>query len=67
MGKVKHNFYRTSRSLIHCVATCRECQWRNDDYLKASRAATRHVSETGHAVNVDQGIVYSVLPVKAEV
>jgi hypothetical protein len=51
---------RTSRGLVHCIALCRDCAWSDDDYIDAARAATRHVRQTGHTVEVEQGIVYSV-------
>ena len=48
MYKIEH----TSRGLLHCIAECRECAWREEYYLKAARAASRHVRETGHTVSV---------------
>jgi len=51
---------RTSRRLVHCIAQCKECEWMEDSYLRAARAATKHMRTTGHAVGVDQGIVYTV-------
>jgi len=50
---------RTSRGIIHCYAECRACDWKNET-VKAARAATKHVRETGHAVSVDIGEVYTV-------
>ena len=51
---------QSSRGLVHCVAQCSVCEWSDDRQLKAARAATAHVRETGHKVLVEQGIVYSV-------
>jgi len=51
---------RSSRGLVRCVAQCTDCSWAEDAYLSAARAATTHVRATGHTVNVDQGVVYSV-------
>jgi len=51
---------RSSRGLIHALAVCRECDWSEDYYLRAARAATKHVRETGHSVSVEQATVYSV-------
>lgn len=51
---------KTKKGLVHCIAICSECDWREDGYRKAARAATNHVKKTGHLVNVDQGFVYQV-------
>ena len=51
---------RTSRGLMHCIAECKSCAWRDEHYVGAARAATRHCRETGHEVMVDQGIIYTV-------
>ena len=53
---------RTSRSLVHCIADCRECGWRADEYTTAAREASGHVRKTGHVVTVEQAIVYTVRP-----
>ena len=57
---------RTSRSLVHCIAQCRDCAWSDDDYVRAARRATLHVHETGHTVSVEQGIVYAVRVARKE-
>lgn len=53
---------RSGRHLVHCIAECRDCGWSEQNYLRAARAASAHVRETGHTVSVDQGIVYCVYP-----
>lgn len=51
---------RSSRGLVHCIAQCSDCEWTEDAYRTAARAATRHVRQSGHRVAVDQGIIYYV-------
>jgi hypothetical protein len=51
---------RTSRGLVRCLAQCRDCGWMADRYVGAARAASAHVRQTGHTVNVEQVITYKV-------
>ena len=51
---------RSSRHLVRCVAECRTCDWHKGHYLKAARAATKHVRDTGHEVDVERTEVYTV-------
>lgn len=51
---------RSSRGLIHCIASCRDCEWSEDNFVTAGRRATAHVRATGHTVSVEQGIQYTV-------
>lgn len=57
-----HCVGKTKKGLIHCIAVCKDCSWREEAYTKAARAAASHVKKTGHVVGVDQGFVYSVYP-----
>lgn len=57
---------RTSRGLHHCFAQCRDCGWSANHYVTAARKATTHVRQTGHTVDVDQGITYAVRPLSGE-
>ena len=51
---------RTPRRIIRCVAVCWTCSWEEGHYLKAARAATKHVRETGHEVSVERSGSYTV-------
>ena len=33
---------------IHAIANCEKCDWREEDYRKAQRAASIHNKKTGH-------------------
>ena len=64
MAPTSAKVQRSSRWLVHCIAKCSDCEWDDDAYHTAARAASQHVRETGHKVAVDQGIVYFVSPKK---
>lgn len=51
---------RTKPGLVHCVAQCKDCDWKEESYRIAARYAANHARKTGHTVNVDQGYVYTV-------
>ena len=51
---------RSPRHLVRCVATCRTCDWHAGHFATAARAATQHVRETGHKVDVERSEVYAV-------
>ena len=44
--------------LVHCIAECRDCSWREDGYLKARKKALAHYERTGHLVSVEVGYVF---------
>lgn len=43
--------------LIHAIAECTECVWRDEDYKTAQAKARRHARTTGHRVRADLGYV----------
>ena len=51
---------RTPMHLVRCVAACRTCDWSEGHYVRAARAATKHVRATGHTVHVERGETYAV-------
>lgn len=57
---VRFNIHKTPPALIHCIAECADCEWRNESYRHAQKLARNHVKKTGHTVKVDQGFVYEL-------
>ena len=51
---------KSERGIVHCLAVCTGCDWYDDAYLSAAKAATEHVKETGHTVSVEQVVVYTL-------
>jgi len=51
---------RSPRHLVSCRANCRACDWYAGHFSTAARAATKHVRETGHEVDVERTEVYTV-------
>ena len=41
--------------LVHAVAYCRGCDWRDESYQTSQRAAARHHKKTGHEVHIETG------------
>lgn len=52
-----------TRGLIGCIAECRDCGIRWEDYKSASRLASHHARQTGHNVIIETtyAIVYNEL------
>lgn len=42
--------------VIHCVAECRNCDWRSENYKNAQACAARHAKAHKHKVTVDMGM-----------
>lgn len=42
--------------VIHCMARCTVCEWKEDDYKAARRRAYRHHRDTGHFVTGEEMI-----------
>lgn len=53
---------RTARRIVHCIADCQNCEWRDEDYERAARRAAVHGRKTGHKVHVEQAVSYLVVP-----
>lgn len=57
----------------HMIARCNDCDW-GDDYgagghterERVRKATKKHVSETGHTVNVEQGLFWQYFPEEEE-
>jgi len=41
--------------LVHAIAHCSDCLWKNEDYHTARRSAYAHARQTGHEVVVETG------------
>jgi len=54
--------YKHNVGIIHCIAECSVCDWREAHYRKAARAASKHARDTLHTVRVDVGSMYDVSP-----
>ena len=52
--KVKTKRY----GVVHQIAFCKECDWREEDYRIAQKEARKHTEKTGHSVAVETGIAY---------
>lgn len=46
---------RVKKCLIHAIAECLDCDWREEDYLTAQKEARKHAIRTGHTVNIETG------------
>lgn len=53
---------RTQTSIIHRVADCTICSWRDEDRFHASKRARRHTEQTGHITVVENGNFYEFMP-----
>lgn len=51
---------RTKPKIVHVIATCQECSWKNEDFKTAQRQARLHSYKTGHSVHVEVGRSYTV-------
>lgn len=47
-------------AIIGCIAQCSNCDWTEEHYEKATRAAADHARKTGHIVHVEQTRYYAV-------
>jgi hypothetical protein len=45
------------KGLIHGIAHCTQCDWREQDYLTVQRKAAKHARSTGHKVTSELGYV----------
>ena len=43
------------KSLVHGIASCRNCGWECTNYLTVQRSARRHTKKTGHNVAMELG------------
>jgi len=43
--------------LVHAVAYCQECEWRNESYREARERAYSHAKRTGHYIVVETSYV----------
>lgn len=41
--------------LIHGIAHCQDCDWKEEKFTKASSEARKHHKQTGHTVDVELG------------
>ncbi len=57
---------RTSSAIIHRVADCANCNWRDEDHHHASVRARRHTAKTGHTTTVENGNFYEFKPAEGE-
>ena len=39
---------------IGTISRCQECSWFEEDYLKGTTPARKHVVDTGHTVSVEK-------------
>ena len=39
--------------IVHVIAECRDCSWRNTNYLTAQGLAAKHAKEKKHIVSVE--------------
>lgn len=47
---------RKSFGVIHSVAICEDCSWRNECYKNAQATAAIHAKKHGHKVKVEIGL-----------
>ena len=49
------NIIKKTGGIIHIIAHCQKCEWKDESYITAEKEAERHVKETGHNVVVETG------------
>lgn len=47
-------------AVIHALAVCNDCSWKDDHYHTAETAAASHARMTKHSVRVELGVTYTV-------
>lgn len=57
---------RTGNSIVHRIADCDNCSWRDEDHKLASKRARRHSEKTGHTTTVESGNFYQFKPKDGE-
>jgi hypothetical protein len=45
--------------LIHCIAICSDCEWREEDFKKAVQKGREHNEKTGHEVVIEMGTTFT--------
>lgn len=43
------------KSLLHCIANCRNCNWSEEDYNTAKEEGRKHALKHNHIVDVEEG------------
>lgn len=52
---------RTRKHIAHVLAHCTKCNFEEQLYTKAARAASAHTKRTGHRVKVEVGVFYDTV------
>jgi hypothetical protein len=55
-----------SKSLVHGIAECQDCDWRCEDYLLVEKKAMEHAKAEDHHVALDLGYVAHYKPMRRE-
>lgn len=58
--KEKFVVNRTRKNMVHLIAICKDCEWRNEDYIGGTEKVREHVAKTGHTVDVETGHNHTV-------
>jgi endogenous inhibitor of DNA gyrase (YacG/DUF329 family) len=54
--KIKENLkIKAKKDLVHAVAYCSDCNFKEEYFLNAQKAAKNHYKKTGHEVLVETG------------
>lgn len=46
---------RKNWGIVHRIADCTECDWREEGYKDAHKLIIKHVKETGHTAHIENG------------
>ena len=63
--KKKFNVNVVYVGVPHYLVRCQDCEWRYEDYTdraKGQREIRKHVSESGHTVAAEKGVVTHYVP-----
>lgn len=44
------------QGIIHRIAHCQDCDWREEDRNTAMREARKHANKTGHKIDIETGV-----------
>jgi hypothetical protein len=56
----KREVLKQHHGQVHCIAQCIDCGWNDEGMNTAARSGTKHCRETGHRVQIERGVTYSL-------
>ena len=56
----KKGILKRDGGIIHLIASCEDCPWKNEDYISGQERAREHELKKQHNVNVEIGKGYQL-------